>query len=719
MTDRSPAASSASPHPLQPLFFPRSVAVIGASTDPHKIGGRTFRYIKDNGYEGALYPINSRYAEVQGRPCVPSIGELPKGVDLAFVIVPAPGVVEAVRQCVEREVANVVIFSSGFAEIDAEGAALQEQIGAMAREAGMRVLGPNCMGVMNVPTGLWGTFTGSFDYSPPKPGRVGLVSQSGAFGIYAYQLALARGLGLSLWATSGNEVDVDVADCLSYFAHDEGTDVLVAYMEGCRNREKLTRALRAAQERGKPVVVLKVGSSEVGAIAASSHTASLVGADAVYDAVFRDYGAHRAGSIEELVDVAYACSQGFYPPSNRVGLVTVSGGVGVLMADAAEECGLEVPELPEAAQRKLKELIPFAGVRNPVDTTAQMINDLSLLETNLSLMLSQGGVDAVVFFLSSIGLNPRMMEALTGPLFDLRKRHAQSLIVLAGMFEEKLTRALEEQGYLFFEDCNRAVGVVGALARFRAVFNTPLPQPPAIPAGLPALPSHAVSEVEAKRILAAAGIPAVEDTLATSADEAVAAAAKLNAPAVLKIVSPDLQHKSEIGGVLLGLEGAAAVREGFETLMERGRKAVKNTSPDATGDTDARLEGVLVAPLITGGVETILGVQRDPVFGPVMMFGLGGVYVEVMGDVTLRLAPFGEAEALKMIRRVKGYPLLEGVRGRPPSDVQALARALSQLSIFAAAHGDALESLDVNPFIVLPEGQGALAVDALIVPREG
>jgi acyl-CoA synthetase (NDP forming) len=280
------------------------------------------------------------------------------------------------------------------------------------------------------------------------------------------------------------------------------------------------------------------------------------------------------------------------------------------------------------------------------------------------------------------------------------------------MFEEKLTRALEEQGYLFFEDCNRAVAAVGALARFSEVFKTPLPRPPAIP-GVPGeltvLPSHAVSEVEAKRILSAAGIPAVEETLVTSAGEAVAAAAKLDAPAVLKIVSPDLQHKSEIGGVLLGLEGAAAVREGFDTLMERGRAA----------DPEARLEGVLVAPLVTGGVETILGVQRDLVFGPVIMFGLGGVYVEVMQDVTLRLAPFGEAEALEMIRRVKGYPLLEGVRGRPPCDVPALARALSKLSIFAAAHGDALESLDINPFIVLPEGQGALAVDALIVPREG
>lgn len=695
-------------HSLHPLFNPSSVAVIGASTDPHKIGGRTFRYLKDHFSGGPVLPINARYEEVQGVPTVPTIADLPGGVDLAFVIVPAPGVLETVEACAAKGIRTLVIFSSGFAEMSEDGAKDQIRIGEIARDAGIRVVGPNCMGVMNVSLGLWGTFTGSFDYLPPQTGQIGMAAQSGAFGIYAYQLARARGLGLKLWATTGNEVDVDVADCLAYFAEDEGTDVLVAYMEGCRDKDKLVHALELARAKHKPVVVLKVGRSEIGAMAASSHTASLVGSDAVYDAIFKQYGAHRADTIDELVDVAHACSVGHYPTGNKVGLVTVSGGVGVLMADAAEEVGLEVPEMPEPVQKKLKELIPFAGVRNPVDTTAMMLNNLSLIQTNLGIMLEEGGCDSVVCFLSSVGLSPSMMENLNEPLLNLRADFPDATVCLAGQFNSEFTGDLDDAGYLFCEDPNRAVRQIAALTRFAESFRqadqgSAAPDVPT----LPPLSAQAVSEVEAKTILGAAGIPVVPETLATDADGAVAAAAGLDGPVVMKIVSPDIQHKSEIGGVLLGIEGENAVRAGFDTLMERARNA----------EPDAAIEGVLVAPMIRDGVETILGVQRDPVFGPVVMFGLGGIFVEVMKDVTLRVAPFTEAEAQVMIREVKGFPLLDGARGRQPADVDALAATLSKLSLFAAAHADTLETLDINPLLVLPRGQGAVAVDALIVPR--
>ena len=705
-----------SPHSLQPLFHPSAVAIIGASSDPHKIGGRTFRYIKENFSGGQVLPINARYEEVQGVPTIPTIADLPKGVDLAFVIVPAPSVLETVEACAAQGIRSLVIFSSGFAEMNEDGARAQKRIGEIAQEAGIRVVGPNCMGLMNVPLGLWGTFTGSFDYLPPRTGRVGMAAQSGAFGIYAYQLARSRGVGLKLWATTGNEVDVDVADCLAYFAEDEGTDVLVGYMEGAKNKDKLVYALETARAKGKPVIMLKVGSSDVGALAASSHTASLVGSNAVYDAVFKQYGAHRAETIDELVDIAHACSVGHYPAGNKVGLVTVSGGVGVLMADAAEAKGLEVPAMPEPVQKKLKELIPFAGVRNPVDTTAMMINNLPLIQTNLGIILAEGGCDSVVCFLSSVGLNPAMMGDLTEPLLKLRADFPDAPVSLAGQFNRDLTGDLDDAGYLICEDPNRAVGQIAALARFTESFRKAASgqDTPAIPGHFAPLPGHDVSEVEAKAILGAAGIPVVPESLVTDADAAVAAAANLDGPAVMKIVSPDIQHKSEIGGVLLNLQGEQAIREGFATLMERARAA----------QPSARIEGVLVAPMIPDGVETILGVQRDPVFGPVVMFGLGGIFVEVMKDVTLRVAPFSEAEAHVMIREVKGFPLLDGARGRPLADVDALARTLSTLSFFAAAHADTLESLDINPLLVLPkgqsfQGQGAVAVDALIVPRTG
>ncbi len=696
-------------HPLTPLFHPRTVAVIGASSDPHKIGGRTFRYLRDNWKAGTLYPINERYPQVQGVPTLPSVEALPPGVDLAFVIVPAPAVADAVAACAAKGVRTVVIFSSGFAEIGEEGRLAQERIRAVASAAHMRVVGPNCMGVMNVRSGLWGTFTGSFDYEQPLPGRVGMVSQSGAFGIYCYMVARQRGLGLSLWVTTGNEVDVDVADCVEFVANDPDTDLIVCYLEGARDKAKLVRAFETARAKRKPVVLLKVGRTDVGAAAASSHTASLVGADAVYDALFRQYGVHRADTFEELVQVAYAGSFGRYPAGRRLGIVTVSGGVGVLMADAAIAHGLSVPEMPAAVQRRLKELIPFAGTRNPVDTTAQMINNIDLIRENLRLMLEQGGVDAIVLFLSSVGLNPRMMESVTGPLLELREAYPDNVLVLSGQFAAEATRVLEQAGFLLCEDPSHSVRMVAALAGFRESFER-AGQPralPALPAGALPVPAQALSELDAKRVLASAGIPVVPERLAGSAQEAVAAAKALGLPCVLKIVSPDIPHKSELGGVLLGLESAQAVRRGYDTLLQRARAHAPA----------ARIEGVLVAPLVHGGVETILGVQRDPVFGPVVLFGLGGILVEVLKDVALRIAPFDEAEALEMIRAVKGYPILEGVRGRPRADIPALARALAQLSVFAQANADALESLDINPFIVLPEGQGALAVDALIVPR--
>ncbi|HKJ00210.1 MAG TPA: acetate--CoA ligase family protein [bacterium] len=697
------------PHSLAPLFHPRTVAVVGASSDPHKIGGRTFRYIQENWHDGTLYAINDRYPEVQGVPTLRSVQELPEGVDLGFVIVPAPAVEATVAACAERRMKTLVIFSSGFAEIGEEGRLAQERVKAIAAESGMRVVGPNCMGVMNLRTGLWGTFTGSFDFESPLPGRVAMVSQSGAFGIYCYMVARGRGLGLSLWVTTGNEVDVDVADCLEFVANDPGTDIIVCYMEGARDKAKLVRALETARANRKPIVMLKVGRTDVGAVAASSHTASLVGADGVYDALFRQYGVHRADTFEELVDVAYAGSHGRYPTGRRLGLVTVSGGVGVLMADAAVGAGLEVPEMPPAVQKRLKELIPFAGVRNPVDTTAQMINNIDLIRENLALMLDQGGVDSIVLFLSSVGLNPRMMKSVTGPLLELRERYPDSLMVLSGQFGQEATRVLEGHGFLLSEDPSHSVRMVAALAGFRESFDragAPA-RLPALPAGAQRVSAQPLSEVEAKRVLASAGIPVVPERLATSADEAVAAAEALGLPCVLKIVSPDILHKSEMGGVLLGLDSAEAVRAGYDTLLERSREHAPK----------AHVEGVLVAPMVRGGVETILGVQRDPVFGPVVLFGLGGILVEVLKDVTLRIAPFDEQEALAMLREVKGYPILEGVRGQPRADIPALARALAQLSVFADANADVLETLDINPFIVLPEGQGALAVDALIVPR--
>ncbi len=700
---------SSSASSLEPLFHPRSIAVIGASSDANKISGRPLRYLLEKGFPGPVYAINSRVPEVQGIATQRSIAAVDEPVDLAIVVVPAVSVVQAIEECAAKGVKSVIIFSSGFAEVDAAGRANQERIGAVARASGMRVVGPNCMGVFDPVRSMLATFSVSFDHGFPQSGRIGIASQSGAFGALCFVAARERGLGFSLWATTGNECDVDVAECIEYMAEDENTDVVLAYMEGCRDKGRLIRALEAMRARRKPLVMLKVGRSEVGAQAAASHTASLVGSDGVYDSLFRQYGAQRAESIEDLIDIGYACTAGRFPAQGRVGLVSISGGVGVLMADAAFAAGLEVPPMPQAAQDKLKALLPFAAVRNPVDVTAQVLNDLTLIGKNLEVMLREGGCDTVVVYLATVGMNPHLMPTLTGTLIELRKAFPDPPILLATMSRPELVRPLEREGYLIYEDANRAIRTVAALVAYGRHFARPL-QPetlPALPAAAPAIPKRPVGEFEAKRILAAAGIPVVAERLVKSAQAAVRAAALLGYPVVLKIASPDIAHKSEIGGVLLNVATAAQVKRGFAALMEGARAKAPA----------ARLDGVLVAPQVQGGVEVILGVSREPVFGPVVMFGLGGIFVEVLKDITLRIAPFGIEEAGRMIREVKGYPLLAGARGRPRADVAALAEALSRLSVFAAARADDLETLDINPFLVLPEGKGAVAVDALIVPR--
>lgn len=699
----SPVAS------LEPLFHPRSVAVIGASADPKKIGGRSLRYLVEKKFPGPVYAINSRAADVQGIPAYPKVTAVKGPVDLAIVVVPAVSVVEAIEDCAAHGVKSVIIFSSGFAEVDADGRAAQDRITSIARASSMRIVGPNCMGVFDPARSMFATFSTSFDHGFPQMGKIAIASQSGAFGAHTFVTARERGMGLSLWATTGNECDVDFAECLEFMAHDPNTAVVLGYLEGCRDKGRLVRALEAMQEARKPLVMLKVGRSEVGAQAAQSHTASLTGSDRVYDAIFRQYGVHRAESIEDLMDIGYACTAGRYPTRGRVGLVSLSGGVGVLMADAAAAAGLEVPAMPQAAQDRLKALLPFAAVRNPVDVTAQVLNDLSLIGKNLEVMLKEGGCDSVVVFLSTVGMNPVMMPVLAETLIGMRKAFPDPLIVLSTMAKRELMRSVEDAGFLNFEDANRAIRAVGALVEYGRHFarqGRSAPLPP-LPKGLPEIPKRTLGEFEAKQILAAAGIPVAKEQMAKSPEEAERAATGFGFPVVLKIASPDIAHKSEIGGVLVGLASGGEVRAGFATLMERARSRAPA----------ARIDGVIVAPQVQGGVEVILGVNRDPVFGPVVMFGLGGIFVEVLKDVTLRLAPFGVEEARRMIREVKGFPLLDGARGRPKADVEALAQTLSRLSAFAAAQPDAIETLDINPFIVLPEGQGGVAVDALIVPR--
>jgi acyl-CoA synthetase (NDP forming) len=690
---------------LKPLFYPNSIAVIGASADPRRISGKPIESLKAAGYPGPIYPINPKYREVQGLPAYASIEAVPGPVDLALVTVPAPRVVPALEACARHGVRAAVIFTSGFAEMDAAGAAAQARMTEISRHHGLRILGPNCMGLFNVRHKAYVTFSSAFLRAWPQPGPIGIVSQSGAFGAHCFVMARERGFGLSHWVTTGNECDVDFAETLAFLADDPATEVILGYLEGGRRGGLLVQACERARANRKPVVLVKVGRSAVGAEAAKSHTASLAGDDAVYDAVFRDCGVHRARSIQELFETVKACTTGKFPRRGRLGIVTISGGGGILMADTAAEQGLDVPALPAEAQRRLKKLLPYAAPRNPVDITAQALDDMSLAQRNLEIMLETGDFDAIACFFASVGFSPQIAPKLRDAIIAVRRQHPEIPIFMSMMSSPELIAELAAARIPHFEDPVALIQALGALMRFGRAFERAPAVTPPLPAPLAPAPRGLLDERAAKALLAAAGIPVVQDRLARSSGEAADAAQELGLPVALKVLSADIPHKTEAGGVALDLATPDAVRIAFDDMMARVGKAAPA----------ARIEGALVAPMIRGGVEMILGVQRDPVFGPAVMVGTGGIFAEVMGDVAFRLAPFAPDSARDLIGRLKGYPLLTGARGRPKLDVDALARALSALSCLAAANAETIESIDVNPFIVLP--RGGYAVDALVVAR--
>jgi acetate---CoA ligase (ADP-forming) len=695
---------------LRTLFDPKSVAIIGASSDPVKLGGRPIDNMKVAQYTGRLIPINARSKEIQGLVAIPSLRDVDEPVDMAVIVVPQPAVRDSIQACIEKGVGSAIILSSGFAEIDEAGAKEQEYIRAMAAEAGLRILGPNCMGTMNANTGMIATFAGLAGQKP-MAGGISVASQSGAFGGHCFTVMRERGYGLNLWATMGNQCDVEFSDCLAYMAQDPQTDVVMGYMEGIQDAAKLIEALGIARDLKKPVVLMKVGTSDVGSAAAASHTASLTGSDAVFDAVLKDFDVHRAKTIDEMFDVAYACTAKKFPTKKDLGIITISGGVGVIMADAATEHGFDLPPLPESTQKRMKEMVPFAGTRNPLDVTAQLINDTRVMQPMFDALLGDGGYTNAICFMAGVGLNEVMMQALHPSFEAVAQKYPDRLIMFSALTRNETRKPVEDLGYLVYEDPARAINAMAALVKFGQAFygGTVRDKPPALPAGAPSVVvGTEVNEFDAKKMLGAAGIPVVDERIVQSAGDAAKAAAEIGFPVVMKIVSPDIQHKSEIGGVLLNIGSEAEASAGFDTLMQRGKTAVPN----------ARLEGVLLAPMVQGGVETIIGVQRDPVFGPVVMFGLGGIFVEVLKDVTFRTAPFGLDVAHEMIRSVKGFPLLDGARGAAKADVDALAAALAAVSVFAAANADTLESIDLNPVLVKPVGEGCVAVDALIVARD-
>ncbi|WP_244935066.1 acetate--CoA ligase family protein [Acuticoccus sediminis] len=693
---------------LDAVFRPRSIAVIGASQDATKIGGRPVQFLLKYGYAGRVFPVNRSAETVQGLTAYASVDALPEVPDLAVVAVPTGGVVAAVRDCAARGVGAAVILTAGFVDAGESGAAAQAELTAIARDSGMRILGPNCLGAVSVATGVTATFSVNIETAMPEPGAIGIVSQSGNLGSYTMRRLSDAGVGISTFLATGNECDLDVADGIAWMAADPATRVILCCLETCRDAGKLIAAMDLARDAGKPLVVLKIGTSETGVMAAASHTGALAGSDAVFDAVLRRAGAIRVHSMEALVDLAQAAAivgPDRLPRGNRVAILAASGGFGVMLADAATAAGLAIPRLSEATQARILTAVPFASPLNPVDTTAQVSSRPELLVEMLSAVLEDGGCETTILF-SSAGFHLERLSAIyIEALTEIRRRWPDKLLVLCCGGPPETLRKLNALGYVTIEGIDAMCRTVAGLARMgRPAPGCPVPQVEKAARPLP--PSAFANENASKQALAEAGIGVLAERVARSRAAALAAAEEIGFPVVLKILSPDIGHKSEVGGVAVGIEDPSGLAAAYDMMMERVRAAAPS----------ARLDGVLVAQMAPRGVELIVGTKTDPIFGPVVLVGLGGIFAEIAEDVAVQVAPVGDGEAESMLRALKAFPLLDGARGRPKADVAAAAAAVAAISRFAVRHADTVAEIDVNPLLVLPAGEGAVALDALIVP---
>ncbi len=685
------------------LLAPRSVAVIGASSDPARIGGRPIATMLAAGFQGRILPVNPTRDTIQGLCCYPSVSALPETPDAALIAVAAKDVAQVVDDLGRCGCKTATLFSSGFAEVSEKGRLEQERILEIARSYRMRILGPNTLGVFNVNHRYFGTFSSSLESGLPLPGNIGIASQSGAFGAHLAVVARDRGLGASVLIATGNEADITVGEAIGWMAESDEIDVICAYLEGINEPRSLLEGLDAARAARKPVIVFKAGRSAIGSHAAASHTASLTGDALVADTILRAHGAILVRDSEQLMDVAYVAHQRIQPRSATLGFVTVSGGAGIVASDEAEAIGFAMPPMPATAQAELKALMPISTPTNPLDCTAQALNQPDLFEQFTRAALEKGGYGAVICFMTYVAGSPSLAPIILRSIAPLRRDFPDRLIVICGVGSDDVMRDYEKAGFLVFADPSRAVRALHAVSGLDATFSLPH-STPLTPLAIPAVPDTTPDEAEAKRLLIGAGIEVAPERTARTADEAINAADQIGYPVVMKILSPDILHKSDIGGVKLNIRDPEGVRSAYADIMA----AIATKAPDA------RVAGVLVARQMTGGVECFMGISRDPTFGPVAVFGLGGIFVEILKDVALRQCPFDETAAREMILSIRAAAILEGARGRVPADIAALAKMLSRLSRFAAAAGPTLASVDLNPVLAMPRGQGAFALDAVV-----
>lgn len=692
---------------LEAFIAPKSVAVIGASRDPAKLGYGVLSNIIKSGFKGKIYPINPNAAEILGLKCYPSILSVPDEVDLAVIVIPAPLVLQAAEDCGKKGVKGLIVISAGFKEVGKEGFEREKALVEIAKRYGLRILGPNVLGLIDTVIPL----NASFAASMALPGSIAFMSQSGALCTSVLDMSIAEGIGFSRFVSLGNKADLNEVDFLELWEEDPNTRVIAVYLEGVVNGP---RFLETAQRvtRSKPIIAIKAGTTGAGAKAVSSHTGTLAGSEKAYEAAFKQSGIIRARSVQDLFDLAVGFARQPLLEKNSIAIITNAGGPGIMAVDACERAGLSIATLSPETMASLKErLPPAASVLNPVDVLGDALADRYAVA--LEVVLKDPNVGGVLVILS-----PQVMtqvEETARAVGEIASRYSKPVLAsfMGRATIEKGVRILREYNIPNYEVPERAVAVFKAMWEYKEWIEKPTPEIPTFEFNVEVIRKTIaqawkegrlfLGDAEARAIMEACGIKGPRTALARTPEEAVAIAEEIGYPVVMKIASPDIIHKTDIGGVKLNIQSPSEVRDTFDLLVYRATRYM----PDAT------IWGCQVQQMVRGGKEVIVGMSRDPQFGPLVMFGLGGIYVEVLKDVSFRVAPISREEAEEMINEVKSIQLLKGVRGEPPRDIKAVVDVILRVAKLVVDFPEIVE-MDINPLMVLEEGKGAMAVDMRI-----
>ena len=690
------------------LLRPDSIAVVGASAKSSKVGYALIKNIINDGFQGALYPVNPSAQEILGKKCYASIDDIPEKIDLAVIVVKRDLVITVLRECIKNSIKAAVVITGGFSESDTEGKKLQHEIKQIAQRGNITLMGPNCVGLINPAHAL----NASFGLEIGKPGAIAVISQSGALITAIQDIALSNSFGFSILASIGNKACIDEIDFFDILKNEDSTKVITAYLEDIQRGQEFMKVAEDIS-KVKPLIILKSGRTKTGAQAASSHTGSLVGTDSAYESAFRRSGVIRAESIENLFDVAIALAHQPLPKGNRVGILTNAGGPGIMMSDALEIAGLKIPKPDNDTITKLLSILPPAGSsNNPIDLLGDA--DAQLYKNAMKIILESDTYDSMIVILAPQRVTAS--ESIAEVVVDVSKNSSKPILTcfMGAKAVSGGVTILRESNIPQYPIPERAAKVMMEMVLYSQYKSRPLRMVERFPVNknpvtkiirsYSSREAYEIGEVDAKAILQAYNFDIPPGVLAPTVEDAMNFADENGYPVALKISSPEILHKSDVGGVKIGLDNRSSVEDAFELMMMR----IKRNLPTI------EIRGMLVEKMVTGGREVILGMKRDPQFGPNLMFGLGGIFVEVLKDVTFSLAPVTAEECIKMIESTKTYRLLKGVRGEKQVDIDAIVLSLQRMSQLVLDFPE-INEIDINPLLVGPTGEGAWVVDARII----